>query len=342
MYFNDYIKVLSKNNNKLSINFDNHFYLQQDKENIENYQKTYKIWEVIVSKLFNFVLNIYNYDEIEGHPNIPPEIIELGFVFFGGVAIAKDAVGDIEILPATPTNKINKYGRTDTIRVIGFNGYTAEYKQVYEKKDFKNKTCIFIEDNDCYFLTSKIIYNYSESITDKLRALEIATQKLKKPFIFLADKKRKNDLKEFYKNFENNKPLIILTDAIDDNTTELQDYSIDPDNVKAIKESILFDISQFLEIFGINTDPNPDKMERKLVDEINSNNDYLNILGVVRTKQRKKLIKKAKEICGLDIKMINNMELDEKKAEEKEKEEKKENANTSTAQSIQKVKKKTK
>ena len=285
MFFNDYLKMLNKNNNDLSINFDNHFYLTKDKENEDDYIKTYKIWEVIVAKLFNFVLNIYCYEEIEGYPNIPPEIIELGFVFFGGVAIAKDAVGDIEILPARPTKKINKYGRTETIRVVGFNGYTAEYKQVYEKKDFKNKTCIFVEDNNLHFLSSKAIYNASESITNKLRALEIATQKLKKPFIFLADKKRKNDLKEFYKNFENNKPLILLTDAIDDNNTELKDYSIDPDNVKAIKESILFDVSQFLEIYGINTDPNPDKMERKLVDEINSNNDYLNILGTVRTKK---------------------------------------------------------
>lgn len=315
MYFNDYLKQLNKNTNSLSINFDNHFYLTKDKDNAKNYEKTLKIWQSTISKLFNFVLNIYNY-EIKGYPDIPPEIIELGFVLYGGIAIGKDAVGDIEILPARPTNKVNKYGRTEKIILTGFNGYNVEYTQIYDKKDFKNKTCIYVEDNDFNFLSSKYIFNYGETITDKLRALQVATQKLKQPFIFQTDKKKVNNLKDFYEKLEENKPLILITDVLTESETELQNYNVNPDTIKAIKESILFDVAQFLEIYGINTDPNPDKMERKIVDEVNSNNDYLNILATCRTKKRVEFIKKAKEICGLDIQLINNMKIDDGKEKE--------------------------
>lgn len=336
MIFGNYLKLLQRNTNNLSINFDNHFYLTETKQNKRNYQRTLIIYENILSKLFNFVLNIYNY-KLKDFEDIPSEIIEEGFVFNGGIAICKDAIGNIEILPARPSSKVNKYGRTEKIIVNGFNGYTNEYKQVYKKEDFKNKTCVYVEDNDFQFITSKYVYNYAELITDKLRALEIATQKLKHPFIFNTDKKHLNDLKSFQEKFENNEPLILLTDELTEKDTELQNYEVNPDTIKAIKESILFDVSQFLEIFGINTDPNPDKMERKLVDEINSNNDYLNILGVVRTKKRKELVEKAKRICDVNIQFIDNMKLDEKKEEKEEDAD----ANTGRLEQIQKVKKKT-
>lgn len=311
MYFLDYLKQLNLDN--LSINFDTHFYLKRDKENEENYYKTLQIYNNIIAKLFNFVLSTYKWKiKSKGYENIPNEIIEKSFCFYGGISIFKNAVGDIDILPAVPSTKVNKYGKTDELIVHGLNGYTEKIQQIYKKDDFKKSTGIYIEDNITGYSSVENVVMYARLISDKMRALEIATQKLKKPFIFFADKTNKNNLNKFYENFKNNAPLIIQTNKLlEDNNAELANYEIDPDNIKAIKESILFDLSQFLEIYGINTDPNPDKMERKLVDEVNANNQFLNINRKVRKDKRDELKEKAKKICGIDLEYIENMKGEE-------------------------------
>lgn len=301
MTFFEYIKNIG-NVSKYSINFDQHFYLKLDKDNQDNYYRTLAIYKVTFFELLNFCLNLYNYKKIKGHEEIPPEIIEQGFVFYGGIGIFKDATGELGILPARPSSKLNKYGKSEKIILTGFNGFTLELEQVFKKEDFKNSTCVFIEDNTAGASTLDCIYEYTRRITDNTRALEVATQKLKQPFIFYANKEKVSNLKKFYQDLENNKPLIIQTDRLLENTTaELAQYNVATDSIKAIKEEILFNYAKFLELFGINTDPNPDKMERKLVDEVNSNNEFLNINKKVRQDKRDELIKKAKEICDITI-----------------------------------------
>ena len=318
MTWQQYLNDLQQQNNELSINFDNHFYLKFNKKNQDNYFKTYYLYKIIFTKLLNNVLNLFQWDLKK--INEPKEIVENGFVYYGGVSIFKDADEEIKLLPAVPINKFNIYGEPEFVRVCGFNGFSKEIKIIKEKKDFKINTGIYVRDNDAMILSFEIVKNYARMITDKTRALEIATQKLKKPYFFQTTKNNQKNIEKLHDKIENNEPLILLYDELVEKNDNLIDNDIDPDNIKAIKEAILFDNNQFLEIFGINTDPNPDKQERKLVDEINSNNNYLELNRIARLKFRKELKDKAKKICGVNIdftEVASDTRIDRKTTDEK-------------------------
>ena len=299
MNLNEYIEKLN-NNIDFSIFENNHGYLNfGNKTALRNQFKRNFEFSNILNKLLNIAINIFKWDF--GELPFSKRIIELGFIMSNGVCCFID--NGIFILPARPTRELNLYGEPKSVIVTGYN-YTKEIKIInVDTEIVENGIGIYARDSDTNYCLYNYILAYAEKISDKMRALDILTQKLKSPYIVKCAKEEEATIKKALSKLFENDDLILLTDDIKnlDNTTELLTTNINPDLIKAMKESILFDYNNFLEIIGINTDPNPDKAERKLVDEVNSNNDLIKLQLESRLEKRKRFCKKVKKVFNIDI-----------------------------------------
>lgn len=301
MNLNNYIDKL---NNNIDFTFfeNNHQYLKANKNNLKNEFKRNLEFNNILNKLLNIAINIFDWDF--GDLPFSKRIVEIGFITANGVCCFID--DGIFILPARPTRELNLYGDPKNVIVTGYN-YTKEITliNIFNDVKLKNGEGVYQRDSDTNYLLYNYILAYAEKISDKMRALDILTQKLKSPYIVKCAKEEELTVKKALSKLFDNDDLILLTDELKnlDNATELLNTNIQPTLITAMKESIMFDYSNFLEIIGINTDPNPDKMERKLVDEVNSNNDLIKLQLFSRLEKREEFCEKVKKAFGINIKV---------------------------------------
>lgn len=310
MNINEYIDKLN-NDVTFSSFYNSHNYLYDGNKNKlkSNFKKIIE-YENIFNKLLNITLNIFKWDFGENEYNFSERMIEIGFITNNGVCCFVD--DGVFILPARPVNTLNRYGEPQQVMVNGFNYHRQiEILNTYDStKEYLLEKNIGVYQRELYTNYALINYvlSYAEKISDKMRALDVLTQKLKNPFITKCSKEEEKTIRKALSMLFDNDDTILITDNISnlDNSTQLLNTNIHPDLIKAMKESILFDYNNFLEVVGINTDPNPDKLERKLVDEVNANNDLISLQLNTRYKARKNFCKNIKKYFDIDIKVEIN------------------------------------
>lgn len=271
-------------------------------------------------RLLNIALSLF---EWELPDTLDERVIELGYILRGSVCLFKGKEGTF-CLPCTPNNMYNIYGNPTQARVMGFNGYQETVNVVYrtdiphrESETFlelATGTGIYSRDNKLAYPYISYIREYATKISDKIIALNIATQRLKCPFYYVVnDNELKDTVQRLVEKIESNDDVIIRiknTNSMKeiDSSIKLEPNQMKPEIVQAIKDAILFDFNMFLEIMGINTNPSPDKSQVVLTPELESNNSLIDLEQDIRFKNRKKLCEDAKVIFGIDISVKRNVE----------------------------------
>lgn len=311
MNLNEYIEQLN-NTCDISNFFNYHNYLKfGNKSNLKAYYRNLHQYNFIFHKLLNLCLNLFKYDFKNNPFNFNSTMIEAGFIFQNGVSCFLCDSG-IFILPARPSNILNVYGEPTKIIFTTANGKFLAPKNeiniinVLEKINILDKNNfnkgIYQKDFKSLYCLIFAISHYARKIADKEVALEILTQRLKSPFTIVCDKEEINSIKKYIDAINNNDELIIATKGQTlSKELEVVNNNFNPDLVMSMKQSILFDINEFIEFIGINTDPNPDKAERKLVDELNANNVLTSLQLKARLDSRKELCDKIKKVFDIDI-----------------------------------------
>ena len=279
------------------------------------YRNTYQ-------RLFNILIKMYKWKVPD---SISVRTLEMGFIVRGSICIYQSKNGGIYGLPAIPQNLYNIYGDPTQVSVFGFNGYT-ELVDVFYPIDIpsgftldttqKQKGYgVWVRDNDLEYPYINYIIEYATKISDKLVALNIATQRLKSPFTYaINDLELKDSVEKFIAKIEDNEDVIVrikqqkmsgktLTDSFNPINT-----AINPAVIDGIKNSILFDFNMFLETVGINTNPSPDKTQVVLTPELNSNNSIIDIEQDVRFLNRQKLCEDVKNILGVEMSVEKNID----------------------------------
>lgn len=105
-----------------------------------------------------------------------------------------------------------------------------------------------------------------------IRAMDVATENLKMPLIIACDQSDLNSIQEALKQRENNVAAIITSKGLNLENIKVWDSKANPETLKTMWEQFEHIESWFDELFGINSNPNTDKRERLLVDEVNANN----------------------------------------------------------------------
>ena len=317
MNFCEYIDFLNSYNSQYTQNGSTYPNLTYDKIRKKEYKKL--VYTNVKVKLTNIVIKMFKWKTID---TIDPRLIELGYLMRGAVCCYTGTKGTY-LLPCIANNRYNIYGNPVQVRVYGWNGFNEAVDVIYKgdipdnlvteapKTDFKG---VYGRDNDLAYPYINYVLEYAHKLTDKIVALEIATQRIKNPFYFVIDDiNLKDSVNKLVEKIEDNEDVIIRVKnkslkSVDESIKLIQN-NMHPEILTHIKDAINFDFNMFLETIGINTNPSPDKSQVVLNSEINSNNELVNLEQDIRFLNRQNFCKDVKDLIGIDISVEKNIDL---------------------------------
>lgn len=267
----------------------------------------------IYIRLVNICLSLFKWTLPD---TMDERVLEIGYLLRGSVCVCKLKEG-IFGLPCTPNNMYNIYGNPTQARAMALNGMqwtvNVKYKTDIPHRDTETffeaaeGDAVYSKDNKLAYPYINYVREYAYKISDKLVALNIATQRLKSPFVYVVDEyELKDTVQRMVDKIESNDDVIIRlkhggVGKEIANTIQLEANNMKPEIIQSIKDAILFDFNMFLETIGINTNPSPDKSQVVLTPELESNNGLITLEQDIRFKYREELCEDAKSILGVDM-----------------------------------------
>jgi len=275
----------------------------------------------IRARLENIALSKHKY------PTLPDgfdaRMIEGGFLTRGWVAAFIDPEEGPLALPAMP-NFFNVNANPTYASVYGFQGFFKSVHCLYKGKELKPiinvdeitksdiESVICRDNNSIIGNMPKRYIDYIDESTEILTNLKLAmlisSERLKQPYILVVSKKAvgKQASSIINKVHNNDRDVLLIDEKITDEKSihdyiELIDLKGDNESPKKLAELWENQFNHFLTIFGINTNPTPDKSQYVNTTENNSNNQLLYLEEDIRFQNRQKWCKDLKELLGLDI-----------------------------------------
>lgn len=241
---------------------------------------------------------------------IPFYIVERVLFYFGsGILFKNKELGKYFFLPNAWSGEINIYGEPIGVKPIGINGQTLNVDNIsvsnqydYDGNIVNEINGVLIRNNEQYLST----YFYLKPIISRLafiwQGLGINEGLSRIKAIIHANKDVAGALsRQFKQMIGNASPVAVVSDkkfSSDDMDTFNLDVQYSP---KEYWDDWHETLSLGLTFLGINNSYNEGKKERLLVDEVNSNNEFINCSLETRLRFRKDGCEKAKEIFGLNI-----------------------------------------
>lgn len=178
----------------------------------------------------------------------------------------------------------------------GVRAYATDYVPTFWEN---NVNCIIIGNNDDYIPTRPKTTMYSAKLTNIDRAIDTNINLQKIPYVITCSDKQKLSFKQVIKQTQSNEPVIYGDKNLDLNEIKVlkTDVPIVFDKLQIQKDNIL---NEYLTSLGINN-ANTNKRERLIVNEVDSNNQYIKSNEDVELKARENACKLINEMFGLNI-----------------------------------------
>lgn len=273
--------------------------------------ENFNIAQSLFSRIRSSLLSVFKY---EGLPEeIPFQQLE-SLLFEKGSALFWRVGGKFYIGNYVNIGELDYYRNPIKVQPVYLNGRVGTTKTV-------NVDCVIIRNNFEMLSTMGIIHPF---INRMVLNFESGANNLKmsmtKYGIKASPEIMNNVLTSLQKMFDNNgliAPLPLETGYLIETLPffekfESKDYWEDFNNTKSLLYALL----------GINTNPNEDKKERLLVDEVNANNEQVNTITQSMFEQRSDGINKINKIFELQVKitMTEEKQKDDSAKEEKDNE----------------------
>lgn len=225
----------------------------------------------------------------EGLPDTVNErVLKMALLFHGCVCFFEKE-GNILALPALPNSNLNLYGEWKSCFVYGRNGFNAQIPLYIPGAD-ESKTVnagyinlniteqpsgVFVRENEFIYPFMNYCITYAEKIADCMRTIDVTRKNIKKPFIITAEEQLVPTIKKFFDNRDNNEEYIVSSGVFPADRISLLPIETNADSIKAATDLIEWYYNDFDNLCNWNSNANPDKKERLLVDEVNSNNESM-------------------------------------------------------------------
>lgn len=225
----------------------------------------------------------------EGLPVTVNERVLKMALLFHGCACFFEKEGNILALPALPNSNLNLYGEWKSCFVYGRNGFNAQIPLFIPGAD-ESKTInagdinlnmpdkptgVFVRENEFIYPFMNYCITYAEKIADCMRTIDVTRKNIKKPFIITAEEQLVPTIKKFFENRDNNEEYIVSSGVFPADRISLLPIETNADSIKAATDLIEWYYNDFDNLCNWNNNANPDKKERLLVDEVNSNNESM-------------------------------------------------------------------
>ena len=199
-------------------------------------------------------------------------------------------------LPCSPTGSLNQFGEP---LVVNVNSHLIHDTVML-------KDGIRILNNDLIIPTDFYVRQYAEKMTEVEMSIDMNVKQQKFPFFVETDKKNEFTMKQIFKQKEDGTPYIYANKnlGIGQTTVHTLDVPYVVDKLSEYKYELEREILTFL---GLNN--TVEKEERLLVDEINSNNDFIERNVDIMFKNREFACKRINELFGTNIRVIKNSDI---------------------------------
>lgn len=265
--------------------------LNQYENNLE-WQNTFVRWT-------NLCLDQFEWEGLPDTCN--SRYIEQALFFEGKFALVKDDELGYLSLRVTPNNVYNIYGDFDKARVYGFNGYNKNFDLYMMGADNSTAKAVMCRDNILMYPYVLYVIQGAERLTQAKRSIDVATYQLKTPYFIQCDETQKLSIERILSDIGNNKPAIVTTKAVSTDDFKILQTGANPQTLQAIWDNYYKQVNDLREILGIQNNCMPDKSERLLVDEVNSNNQVTEQGIELRLRSRELFCEQVNELFGLNI-----------------------------------------
>lgn len=225
--------------------------------------------------------------DIEGYPDtVNGRVLRMSLLYHGSVGFF-DYNGSVLALPALPNANVTLYGDYKSMWVYGRNGYNAEiplYVPGGDESPLVNKPVggvvtrrqprgVWVRENPQVFPFIRHCIDYAAKLSDAYRVLDINRHHLKVPYIIVADEQVVPTVKKTMETIDDNVNYIVSSGIFPADRVNIIPTSTSPETLSATTDLIEWYWQDFDALCGKNSNSNPDKKERLLVDEVNANNE---------------------------------------------------------------------
>lgn len=229
--------------------------------------------------------------KFEGLPDTVSERVVKQSLFWHGNVIFFEKEGNVLALPGGGTEDVNVYGDPKKAYVFGRNGFNESVRLYIPGSDdstFLRKGLSGLTDSKSY--KGVIVYEaynrrpfadytleFSREIADSYRTLSVARTNIKSPFIVTAEESLVPTVRQFFKRRNENAEYVVSSGKFTTDKINVIPIQTNEASIKNITDLIEWYENKYRELCGFKSNSDPDKKERLLVDEVNSNNDYTQI-----------------------------------------------------------------
>lgn len=246
----------------------------------------------IYYRLKLLALNCFEYENLP--PGIEERYIEKALYSNGQAFFYKHKEYGLVCLPCSPSTSMDIYEEPTHFNVYGYNMATDIVHRRDGVRILNNKLAlpnkIYCHDYACR------MYEIERSINANIKQMKI-------PFAMKTNNKKLLTDRNIIDNIEDGDPWILLSDDYDTDNIQAINLNI-PMVFKDLQEQKNNLSNEILSFFGINN-ANTGKRERMIVDEVNSNNEFINSNLSLMLEERQKAFEKINEMfdCNIVVKL---------------------------------------
>lgn len=227
--------------------------------------------------------------DFEGLPETVNErVLKQSLLYHGSVCFFEKE-GSVLALPAMPNSDLTLYGDFKSCFAYGRNGYNEKVPLYIHGSDEASvlkkgltdtvkgsPRGVWVRENELVYPFLNYCITYAEKIADTMRTLDVTRKNMKKPYIVVAEEQIVPTVKKYFEDRDDNLDYIVSSGIFPADKINILGFESNGDNLKAATDLIEWYMNDFDALCGQNSNANPDKKERLLVDEVNSNNEAVN------------------------------------------------------------------
>lgn len=249
--------------------------------------------------LTNLCLDMFEWEGLPETCNY--RYLEQALLFDGKCALAKHKDYGFITLRCNQENIYNIYGEYERLHLYSVKGDMGIYRNYIMGGDNSECDAVLCRDNDCSYPYYNYIVIGAERLANGMRSIDTATLLLKRPYYIVCDETQRSSIEKILSDIDANKPAIITNKSITPDSFNVLNTGANPDTLLQMWDNYYKHENNIRTLLGIQSNPNPDKSERLIVDEVNSNNQVTDMNINIRLKCRELFCEQVNEVFGLNV-----------------------------------------